>query len=313
MTAPLIRNVVLVGLFLVAALVLGRYIAPTTYPLADYHTYVDASHSLYAQGNPYLANEDKGLEFQYRYPPLLAMMMPVLRWIWFPLLGVASVVPLVLRYRASGPEGLLLPIQIAPAWISTVLNGNAQGLTIGMTALAPVWVGSGAVLVAFATWVKLYPICVVVWWLGQRNWTALRWFGLAFIGLGLLQLPWLHDFIAYSRDQVSLPSQSSLRSLGTIPWLGAIAILTYLTYTRAWRDRSTGNDHGWFYCILLQIAVLPRFQVSNLPLLLMHPTLFAAPYATLTNGLRHPLRALTLIAAVVVGVFVLFVVIARNP
>jgi hypothetical protein len=307
-----VRNAVLVVVFLFAALILGRYVAPSTVLLADYRTYVGASHSLYGQGNPYLANAGKGLEFQYRYPPLLAILMPAIRWIWFPLLAVGTLVPLTIRYRRNGPKGLLFPIQIAPAWASTLLNGNAQGLTIGMTALAPSWIRAGAVLVAIATWVKLYPICVVVWWIGQRNWTALRWFSVSFLGLGLLQLPWLRLFITYSQTQISLPTQSSVRSLGTIPWLAAIAILIYLTFNGAARDSETPGDRGWLFCVLLQMAVLPRFQVANLPLLLMHPTLLASPYAAFTKEFRHPMRAIAVLSIFVLGAYLGYIVMSHT-
>jgi hypothetical protein len=218
-------------------------------------------------------------------------------------------VPLVIRYRVEGSKGLLFPIQLAPAWVSDLMNGNAQGLIIGMTALAPWWVRAGAVLVAVATWVKLYPICVVVWWLGRREWTALRWFGLAFVALALVQLPWLHEFIAFSRGQLGLAWRSPFRSLGAAPWLVVIAILTFLTYTRARDERGTGKDRGWLYCVLLQIAVLPRLQAVNLPLLLMHPTLLASPYSALTDTLRHPLKAVGIFGGVIVLAFIVLVLV----
>ncbi len=268
--------------------------------LADYRVFVDAGRSLYGEGDPYAPNVGTFFEYHYRYPPLLAMLIPGLRWIWFPLIAGGIAVAVTLRYRARGVDGLGLPTHLTPLLVTNLFNGNVQGMILGIGALAPLGLRSAAVLLAFATWVKLYPACVVVWWLGRRDWRSLGWFGATFLALGLFQLPWMDEFIAYSVTQTGIPSQLSLRSFGVPVWVAGIAAVTYLTYTRA------QTEQGWLYCIVLQIIVLPRLLLFNLPLLLMHPSVLSRPYLPLVEGSRAPLRLFCFLAAIATATTVAF-------
>ena len=81
----LILMMVLYGLFgLLGILVL----APNTFPGADLAVFQQAGQDLVNSGNPYLSNETAHYNFQYRYPPLLAMVIPLLGWppLWYALL-----------------------------------------------------------------------------------------------------------------------------------------------------------------------------------------------------------------------------------
>jgi hypothetical protein len=293
------HRVGLLVLMLLSALLLARFVAGNVEPLADQRVYVDASRSLFEEGDPYARNAGLHFEHHYRYPPMLALAMPVLRWIWFPLLALGLAVPLILRFRTGGLRGLLFPIHLGGTLLGNLVNGNAQGVVMGLTSLAPI-ARIGPPLVAVAAWIKLYPALVVVWWLGRRDLVALRRFGITFVALGLVQLPWLPEFVEYSRTQTGIPSQLSLRSLGPVVWVMAIAALAVVTFVRARRE------DGWRWCVLLQVVTLPRLLVYNLPLLLMDPRLATGAYDPLLEGVRRPRWLVTGMAVVVATGFGVF-------
>ena len=289
-------RLLLFAAFLVSALWLASCSQRTcTWVRADYRVYVDAAHSLYEHGDPYLRNGGVFFEFHYRYPPLLALLMPVLRWIWYPLLVAGISIAIFLRYRATGAPGLGLPTHLTALLVSNLFNGNAQAIVLGIGSLGPTGGPVVAVLFAFAAWVKLYPACVLVWWLGRRDWRSIRWFTVAFIALGLVQLPWIGEFVRYSATQTGLPVGLSLRGLGPLVWSAVIGLLAWGTYSQA------RNDRGWTYCVLLQLAVLPRILLFNLPLLLMAPHLLDRPYAPLVEGSRAPVALLGASAVIIAG------------
>jgi hypothetical protein len=252
-------------LVLICGAWLASFVADTTFVAADHHVFREAGDALYETGDPYAANPPATrFESHYRYPPLLAMLMPVLpAGVWFPLLALAWATPLWLGWRRSGADGLLLPLLLAGCWIQQLLNGNSQGFIVAALCLVPVSRRGGAVATAAATWVKIHPIFVVLWYLGRRDWTALRWFGGTFVVLGLIQLPWLGEFLAYATSpQASVPAQLSLRASGPVVWLLGVSVLSVLTLRHA-RD-----EKGWFLLLVTQIAALPRVNLLALTLLL---------------------------------------------
>ena len=67
------------------------YLSDTTQAGADLATYQRAGDALYTTGDPYAYNDQVPEDYRYRYPPLLAMVIPVLGWppLWFAIIGVA--------------------------------------------------------------------------------------------------------------------------------------------------------------------------------------------------------------------------------
>jgi hypothetical protein len=294
-TSPVVA-IAFSAIYVVSALTLARAAARDTHPLADHRTYVRGSAALYRDGDPYSANEGVFFEYHYRYPPLLAVAMPALRWIWFPLIVGGIAVALARRHADGGTMALAFPIQFGSLLVENAFNGNAQGLVLGVGALVPTGSPVVAALVAVTAWIKLYPACIVVWWLGRRDTRSLRWFAGTFVALGLVQAPWLGDFLRYSATQTGIPSQLSLRSLGVPIWVCAIAVATTVTYVRARRGG------GWLACVVLQIVVLPRVMLATLPLLLMHPSVLTAPYETFIGQLPRREVFLGIVAVGVVAV-----------
>ena len=114
-------------------------------------------------------------DYVYRYPPLLAMVIPVLGWppLWFTLIGFATVVPMVVGYRVSGPAGLLPVALLVGAWGQQLLNGNAQAFVVALLAIVPLTRARGAVGLALATMLKIHPVLAIVWYAGRREWRLL--------------------------------------------------------------------------------------------------------------------------------------------
>ena len=102
--AMTVRWAVLVVFYLLLGLLGAWYLSGTTSPGADLATYQRAGEALYTTGNPYAANVGVPEDYVYRYPPLLAMVIPVLGWppLWFTLIGFATVVPMVVATASPG-------------------------------------------------------------------------------------------------------------------------------------------------------------------------------------------------------------------
>jgi hypothetical protein len=83
------RWAVLVAVYLVLGLLGAWYLWGTTQLGADLATYQRAGDALWTSGDPYAANAGVPEDYRYRYPPLLAMVIPVLGWppLWFALAG----------------------------------------------------------------------------------------------------------------------------------------------------------------------------------------------------------------------------------
>ena len=214
------RWAVLVVFYLLLGLLGAWYLSGTTSVGADLATYQRAGEALYTTGNPYAANVGVPEDYVYRYPPLLAMVIPVLGWppLWFALIGFATVVPMVVGYRVSGPAGLLPVALLVGAWGQQLLNGNVQAFVVALLAIVPLTRGAGAVGLALATMLKIHPVLAIVWYAGRREWRLLGIYGVAMLLLTLIQLPWIPDMIDfYLADPVAtetIPGMS-LRALGS--------------------------------------------------------------------------------------------------
>lgn len=281
------RWAVLVAFYLVLGLLGAWYLAGTTAIGADLATYQRAGEALWTTGDPYAANADLPEDYLYRYPPLLAIVIPILGWppLWFTLMGIATVVPMVVAYRVSGPAGLLPVALLVGAWGQQLLNGNAQAVVVALLAIVPLTRGAGAIGLALATMLKLHPALAVVWYVGRGEWRLLGWYAAAMAVLTLIQLPWLPEMIDfYLSDPVAtetIPGMS-LRALGVAPWiLGTTAVgVAALWFAR--------GRYGWLLATILQLVALPRVLLVNLALLLAAPLPRSAPAASTERPTQVP-------------------------
>ena len=264
------RWVVLVAFYLALGLLGAWYLSDTTQIGADLETYQRAGDALYTTGNPYAYNDQLPEDYRYRYPPLLAMVIPVLGWppLWFAIIGVATVVPIVVGYRVSGPAGLLPVALLVGAWGQQLLNGNVQAVVVALLAIVPLTQRAGAIGLALATMLKIHPALAIVWYAGRREWRLLGWYAAAMAVLTLIQLPWIPDMIDfYLNDPVAtetIPGMS-LRALGVAPWIIGTAAVGVAAF---WFARTR---YGWLLATLLQLVALPRVLLVNLALLLAAP------------------------------------------
>ncbi|HEX2767522.1 MAG TPA: hypothetical protein VHR55_12905 [Candidatus Limnocylindria bacterium] len=264
------RWVLLVAVYLALGLAGAWYLADTTSIGADLDTYNRAAHDLWTAGDPYASAGAVPEDYRYRYPPLLAMAIPVLGWppLWYAILAVATAVPIVVAWRVAGPAGLLPAALLIGAWGQQLLNGNAQAIVVALLAVVPFIGAWGGPALALATMLKLHPALALAWYVGRRDWVPLGWYAVAMAVLALVQLPWLEPMLRfYLTDPVAtetIPGMS-LRALGVVPWIvGTVAVLV----AAIWWARTR---YGWLLATLLQLVALPRVLLVNLALLLAAP------------------------------------------
>jgi hypothetical protein len=264
------RWIALVAAYLIVGILGAWYLLDTTAIGADLATYQRAGDALWSNGDPYATAASVPEDYRYRYPPLLAMIIPVLGWppLWFGLIAIATVVPIYVAYRVAGPAGLLPPALLIGAWGQQLLNGNAQAIVVALLAIVPLRRRTGAVGLAVASMLKLHPALAVVWYLGRRDWGALAWFSGAIVLLTVLQLPWLRamlDFYLVNPMATETIPGMSLRAVGVVTWIaGTLAA----GVAALWFARSR---YGWLLATLFQLVALPRVLLVNLALLLAAP------------------------------------------
>ena len=264
------RWAVLVALYLCFGILGAWYLWGTTQLGADLATYHRAGDALWTTGDPYATAAQVPEDYRYRYPPLLAMVIPVLGWppLWYALVAVATLIPMWIAYRVAGPAGLLPVALLVGAWVQQLLNGNAQAFVVALLAIVPLTRRAGAIGLALATMLKLHPALGIVWYAGRREWRLLAWYAAAMAVLTLIQLPWLPAMVRfYLTDPTAtetIPGMS-LRALGVVPWfLGTVAV----GVAALWLARTR---YGWLLATLLQLVALPRVLLVNLALLLAAP------------------------------------------
>ncbi len=261
---------VLIGLYLALGIAGAVYLAPTTVIGEDLATYQRAGELLWSGDNPYSGQADLGQESQYRYPPLLAMVVPVLGWppLWYALLAVATAATIWLWYRTAGLPGLLVPALLVGAWGQQLLNGNSQAIVVWLLAISPLTTRYGPPALALATMLKIHPVIGLVWFAGRRDWQAIGLYAAACAVLLLVQLPWLGDFIDYYLNDpaaVEAIPGMSLRAIHPVVWVVGFVVVLAL----AWRY--AGTRYGWLLATVAQLVALPRVLLVNLALLLAAP------------------------------------------
>ena len=236
---------------------------------ADLGTYQRAGADLLAHGDPYASSAAYGPEFQYRYPPLLAMLMPILGWppVWYAILAVATAIPIWLAYRDGGVLGLLLPLLFTGAWLMTLFNGNVQPVLIALLCLTPRFARAGPVMLAVATMLKIHPALALIWYVGRRDWRALRWYAAGMLVLVAIQAPWLGLFVDYYLNDPASQAAggASLILAGTVPWAVGVGVAGVVAY------RYANTRYGWLLAQVLQLVFLPRLFLWNFALVLAAP------------------------------------------
>ena len=263
-------------------------LAHKTVPGADLATYQRAAADLLATGDPHATAAFHGEEFQYRYSPLLAMLIPILGWppLWYSILAVSTAVPIYYAYRDAGLAGLITPLLLVGAWLQTLLNGNVQPVLIALLVLTPRFARAGPVCLAVATMLKLHPALAVVWYLGRRDWAALRWYAGALLTLALIQAPWLGAFVDYylhAPAAVAAVTGMGLMHFGVAPWLIGTAVVAVVAF------RYAPTRYGWLLATVLQLVAIPRLFPVNLALVLAAP-LRSRPGSPSTSASRAFLR-----------------------
>lgn len=264
----LIVIVILYGLFGLLGVVV---LAPNTFPGADLAVFQQAGNDLFSTGNPYASNEAAHYNFQYRYPPLLSMVIPVLGWppLWYGLLAASTAAVFYFWWRDAGWFGLLPIVMLAGPWGQPLLNGNVQPILMLLLALVPRFSRAGAVALAAATMLKLHPALGVVWYVGRRDWRGLVWYTGAIAFLLVIQAPWFGLFLDYyqtdSDASIILYKGWGLRLAGDLAWIIGAAITGLLAF------RYAPSRYGWMLNIVFQLAALPRLLPTNLALLLSAP------------------------------------------
>lgn len=280
---------ILVGLYLLFGLLGAWYLAGTTVVGGDLATYRRAGEALWTIGDPYAAGAGLGQESQYRYPPLLAMLMPLLGWppVWFALILVATALPFYVWYRDQGPAGLLVPALLVGAWGQQLLNGNSQAIVVALMVLVPRYRTGGPVLLAVATMLKLHPVLGLAWFIGRKDWRGVAVFAGATAALLIVQAPWLGAFVHFYSDAAAtatIPGMS-LRAFGIPIWIVGIAVMTLVAI------RFAGSRYGWMLATVLQLVALPRILLVNLALLLAAP--LPRRSASATSPVRQQARPAT--------------------
>ncbi len=238
----------------------------TTDPLADVHAYYDAGARLNA-GLP-LYDQSAGVNDPtfYRYPPLLAILFRPLALlpfeaaaaIWMAVLLAASVATLW-RLGRSMPVLLALGMLAMPV-IWTLVIGQAQALVTVLLSFG------SPVAVAAAGHLKLFPWLAAIYWVGRRDWRSLGRFGLAVVGLAVVQLVLAPqatlDYLGFpGLDQVETINNLSPYEVSPLLW-GAFVIVGVLVVLRLAPTR-----WGWAAAVALAVGGTPRllaYQLSSL-------------------------------------------------
>ena len=271
MSARRLILIVMMALYGLIGLIGVIVLAPNTFPGADLAVFQQAGEDLLASGNPYLSNETAHYNFQYRYPPLLAMVIPILGWppLWYALLFGSTAVVFYFWWEDAGWFGLLPIIMLAGPWGQPLINGNVQPILMLLLALVPRYERLGPISLALATMLKLHPALGTVWFAGRRDWRGLATYGVAMVVLLVIQAPWMGLFLDYyqtdSDASITLYKGWGLRLAGDVAWIIGAAVTGVLSY------RFAKGRYGWMLNIVFQLAALPRLLPTNLALLLSAP------------------------------------------
>jgi Glycosyltransferase family 87 len=259
---------------LIAASVLGLIIGLDTLilhlrldPLADVRAYYDAGARLNAGQPLYVQSattDDPGF---YRYPPLLAIAFRPLALlpyetaavIWEAFLIVLFVGTLV-RLGVRNPWTWIVSGWLAAPIAWSLAIGQAQVAVTFLVALGAPWA------IALAANLKILPIIVAVYWLGRRDWRAIRTLVVWMIALVAVQFvlepAGTIAFLSFSDlGQVGNVNNRSLYAISPLLWAGSLVLALGLAL------RFAPTRAGWALAVTASVLVSPRlltYQLSTL-------------------------------------------------
>jgi hypothetical protein len=259
---------------LVAASVLGLIIGIDTLllhlrldPLADVRAYYDAGARLNAGQPLYIqtaTTDDPGF---YRYPPLLAIAFRPLALlpyetaalIWEAFLIVLFVGTLV-RLGLRNPWTWIVSGWLAAPIAWSLAIGQAQVAVTFLVALGSPWA------IALAGNLKILPLIVAVYWIGRRDWPAIRHLVVWLIALVAVQFviepTATIAFIGFSDlGQVGHVQNRSLYAISPLLWAGFVVLAVGLAL------RFASTRAGWALAVAASVMVSPRllpYQLSTL-------------------------------------------------
>ena len=260
-------------------------------PLADVRAYYDAGARLNAGLPLYVQPAGTDDPAFYRYPPLLAIAFRPLALlpfetaalIWEALLLVLFAGTIVRMGLRNEWTWMVLGWLAAPiAWSLAI--GQAQVAVTFLVALGSPWA------VALAANIKILPILVAIYWIGRRDWAALRLLVAWMIGLVALQFVLAPAatiaFIGFSDlGQVGNVENRSLYAISPILWAAFVVVLVGLAFRYA-----TGRA-GWALAVATSVLVSPRLLMYQLS------TLLAAVRGPDADAERRPEEATGRLAA----------------
>jgi hypothetical protein len=227
--------------------------------MADVRAYYDAGARLNAGEPLYPPDADPDKAEFYRYPPLLAILfrpiaalMPyeAATILWAGVCAVTFALTLrelgVRRFEVWAAVGILgIPI----GWALAI--GQAQVQVTWLLAIGAPWA------VALAANLKVLPVLVAIFWLGRRDWAALRAFALAMLVLGLVQLvlepaATLEFLRVTNLSQVGDVNNLSPFKISPLLW----AVLVTAGGLLAWRLAPT--RWGWATAVAWSTLATPR-------------------------------------------------------
>ena len=231
-------------------------------PLVDTRAYWDAGRRL-NEGLPLYDATSTSSTGLYLYPPLLAILFRPLALLPFPVAAAiwmaVLVCSLVLTLRRITPDrwawiavGCLgVPI----GWALAV--GQAEPLITVLLTLGAPW------SVAFAGHLKIAPWLVAVFWVGRRDWRALRRFVAWVIAIGVVQLVLEPAAtISYLRLEWVGPAFNvrnfSPYAIHPLLW---VALVAGLLGAALWQAR---RPSGWPLAVCLAVFAYPRLLVYQL-------------------------------------------------
>jgi Glycosyltransferase family 87 len=239
-------------------------------PLADVRAYYDAGARLNAGLPLYVQPAGTDDPAFYRYPPLLAIAFRPLALLPFETAALIWEAFLIVLFGATimrtGVRNewtwIVLGWLAAPvAWSLAV--GQAQVAVTFLVAVGAPWA------IALAANLKILPLLVAVYWIGRRDWAAVRLVVVWMAGLIALQFilepAGMIAFIGFSDlGQVGNVENRSLYALSPILWAAFVVVMIGLAL------RYASTRAGWALAVSTSVLVSPRLLMYQLS------TLFAA-------------------------------------
>jgi hypothetical protein len=236
-------------------------------PLVDVHAYYDAGARLNAGLPLYVQPAGTDDAAFYRYPPLLAIAFRPLALlpfetaarIWESLLLVLFVATIVRAGVRNEWTWIVLGWLAAPiAWSLAI--GQAQVAVTFLVMLGSPWA------IALAANLKILPILIAIYWIGRRDWAAVRLLALSMVALIALQFvlepAGTLAFLGFTDlGQVGNIENRSLYAISPILWAASVVALVGLAF------RYADSRAGWALAVSTSVLVSPRllmYQLSTL-------------------------------------------------